>query len=72
MEDLNAVTLKGKLWDTLKEIKNGKIEPATGDAIASQAREILRTTKTQLQIINHAKLSVSKEMIEFAKPGDPS
>lgn len=65
---LNAVNLKATLWDTLQSVKAGKITPATGDVVASQAREILRTAKTQLQIFSQAGESVASELIDFAKP----
>lgn len=64
---LTATSLKGALWDTLNDIKTGKIQPGQGDAIASQAREILRTVKVQLQITNMAKRSVPLEVIQFAE-----
>lgn len=66
--ELNAVNLKAVLWETLQKVKAGKITPAQGDVIASQAREILRTTKAQLSIFGQAGQSVSAELIEFAKP----
>lgn len=66
MEKLNAVTLKNQLWETLHGIKNGELDASKGDAIASQAREILRTTKVQVKIIDMAKAEVSKELIDFA------
>lgn len=65
---LNAVNLKNELWDTLQSVKCGKTTPATGDVVASQAREILRTVKTQLQVFSQAGESVSSELIDFAKP----
>lgn len=42
--------------------------PQSGDAIAAQAREILRTVRTQLAIFQQAAEKVSKELIDFAKP----
>ena len=68
MEQLNAVTLKTSLWETLNGIKNGEIDAAKGDAIASQAREILRTTNTQLKIVTMAKVELSDEIKGFAIP----
>lgn len=65
---LNAVNLKTVLWETLQSVKSGKTTPATGDVVASQAREILRTARTQLQIFSQAGESVSSELIDFAKP----
>lgn len=67
MKELNARNLKESLWETLNEIRSGKIDPAQADAIASQAREILRTANTQLRIFHQAKESISSELIDFAK-----
>lgn len=65
---LNAVNLKAVLWETLQGVKKGKITPGTGDTVASQAREILRTVRTQLQVLNQAGESVTAELIDFSKP----
>ena len=67
MNDLTATNLKNALWDTLNSIKSGAVQPGQGDAIASQAREILRTIKTQLQVTNQAKRSVPADLIQFAE-----
>lgn len=67
LKDLTAVNLKTALWETLNDIKSGTIQPGQGDAIASQAREILRTVKVQLQITNQSKRSVPLEVIQFAE-----
>ena len=66
--ELNAINLKAVLWDTLQGVKNGSITPASGDVVASQAREILRTVRTQLSIFSQAGKSVSGELVDFAKP----
>lgn len=64
---LNAVNLKNALWETLQAVKSDNMQPAQGDAIASQAREILRTVKTQLQVCAQAKRNVPTEIIDFAE-----
>lgn len=64
---LSAVNLKNALWETLNDIKSDKMQANQGDAIASQAREILRTVKVQLQIAGHTKRSVPLEVIEFSE-----
>jgi cell division protein FtsB len=64
---LNATALKNALWETMKELRDGSIAPGAGDAIAAQAREILRTSNTQLKIINQARLDVPVELIRFAQ-----
>ena len=64
---LNASNLKSELWSTLNELRGGKIQPGQGDAIASQAREILRTVKTQLLVTNQAKRPVPADCIKFAE-----
>lgn len=64
---LSAENLKSALWETLHGIKDGSILPGQGDAIASQAREILRTVKIQLQIAGQAKRRVPMDVVDFAE-----
>jgi len=64
---LSAVNLKNALWETLQAVKSDNMLPAQGDAIASQAREILRTVKTQLQVCAQAKRNVPTEIIDFVE-----
>ncbi len=65
--ELNASNLKSALWTTLQDLKTGAIQPGQGDAIASQAREILRTVKVQLQVTSQSKRSVPADVIAFAE-----
>jgi hypothetical protein len=65
--ELNATNLKSALWDTLNQVKNGAMQPGNADAIASQAREILRTVKVQLQVTQQSKRSVPADVIAFAE-----
>lgn len=67
MKNLCATSLKQVLWETLNEIKSDKILPAQGDAIAAQAREILRTVKVQLQVCGQGKRNVPTDVIDFAE-----
>jgi hypothetical protein len=66
-KELNASNLKQSLWDTLNDLRTGAIQPGQGDAIASQAREILRTVKVQLQVTSQSKRSVPADVIAFAE-----
>lgn len=66
-KDLTATNLKDALWDTLQQVKTDSMLPAQGDAIAAQAREILRTVKVQLQVVAQAKKLVPKSVIDFAE-----
>jgi len=66
-ETLSAVNLKNALWDTLQSIKSDTMLPAQGDAIAAQAREILRTVKVQLQVAAQSKRNVPTEIIDFVE-----
>ena len=59
--------VKEALWDTLNSLKAGSMQPAEGDAIASQAREILRTTNTQLKISQQSKRPVPADVIGFSE-----
>lgn len=65
--ELTATNLKNVLWSTLNDIKSGAIQPGQGDAIASQAREILRTVKVQLQVASHTNRPVTAEVISFSE-----
>ena len=67
MENLTASRLKDSLWDTLNKIKSGEIQPSEADSVATQAREILRTTNTQLKIVSQAGRQVPTEVIDFAE-----
>ncbi len=65
--ELTAQNLKGKLWETLNDLRDNKMQPGHADAIASQAREILRTVRTQLMVTQQAKRVVPVEVINFAE-----
>ena len=65
---LTAVALKGALWETLKELRTGKVDPAVADSVAVQAREITRVARLQLQIVKQSKTEVPAELIQFASP----
>ena len=64
-QKLTATNLKNALWETLQQVKTGTMQPGQGDAVASQAREIIRTTNTQLRISQQAKRSVPIDVINF-------
>jgi hypothetical protein len=51
----------------LNKVKDGELQPSQADSVATQAREILRTVKTQLQITSLAKRNVSTELIDFSE-----
>jgi len=64
---LSAVNLKDSLWETLNKVKSRKLLPGHADAIAAQAREILRTVKMQLAISGQTNRPVPYEVIEFSE-----
>jgi hypothetical protein len=63
---LTASSLKDVLWETLVDLRSEAIMPNRADAIAAQAREIIRTVKVQLQVAGQAKVPVSPEVVKFA------
>lgn len=65
--ELSASELKKALWSTLNDLRSGTVQPGQGDAIATQAREILRTVKVQLQVTAQAKRSVPVDVIQFSE-----
>ena len=64
---LSASNLKDALWETLTDLRTENILPNRADAIAAQAREILRTVKVQLQVAGQAKRQVPDEIIRFSE-----
>lgn len=64
---LNAENLKNALWETLQGVKSGNIEASSADSVATQAREILRTTKVQLDIARATKRNVPTDVINFSE-----
>lgn len=64
---LTASKLKEALWTTLNQVKSKKMLPGHADAVAAQAREILRTVKVQLQISGQTNRAVPVEVIEFSE-----
>jgi hypothetical protein len=66
-KELTASNLKDVLWTTMTDLQAGLIQPGQGDAIAAQAREILRTVRTQLMVTSQAKRSVPADVITFAE-----
>jgi hypothetical protein len=67
MEKLTATNLKTALWETLNAVKNENMLCNKAVAIASQAREILRTTNTQIKIAEQSSRAIPKEVIEFSE-----
>lgn len=63
---LTASSLKDVLWETLTDLRSDVMQANRADAIAAQAREILRTVKVQLQVSGQAKILVSAEVVKFA------
>lgn len=63
---LTAVALKSTLWTLMNDVKNGKTQSAEAVAMTSSAREIVRTVRVQLQILEQARLKVNPELIAFA------
>lgn len=66
-EKLSASNLKAALWGTLQDIRSDHMQANRGDAIASQAREILRTVKVQLQVANQTQRPVPREVVDFSE-----
>lgn len=70
--ELNAVTLKTMLWNTMHQLRLGKVSAMTANAVATQAREILRAARFQMDVMNKPTKKVSAELQRFANPGKRS
>jgi hypothetical protein len=64
---LTASNLKNVLWDTLNQVKEGRMDAGAADSIATQAREIVRTTHLQLQVAKQSKRQIPMEIIDFSE-----
>lgn len=67
---LTASNLKEVLWNTLQDVKSGKIDAGAADSIATQGREIIRTCNLQLNISRQSKRAVPQEIISFSENTD--
>ena len=65
MKSLTADNLKQALWETLNDLRDGKIQPRNADAIAGQAREITRIVKVQMQVSIQNKQPVPQAVLEY-------
>lgn len=59
--------MKDVLWETLIDLRGDQMPANRADAIAAQAREILRTVKVQLQVTNASKRPVPRQIVDFAE-----
>jgi hypothetical protein len=66
-DTLNAQNLKKVLWETLQDTKADVVEVEKSNAVASNAREILKTIKLQLDIARLSKQKVYEGLTSFAK-----
>lgn len=64
---LNAGSLRDVLWETLNDVRTNQMLPNRADSIAGQAREILRTVKTQLQVASATRRGVPEDVIKFSE-----
>lgn len=64
-QKLNAKNLKNVLWETLNRIGSKELTPSEGDAVACQAREILRTVNVQLRISEKSTRPIVSDLISF-------
>lgn len=64
--ELNAKNLKLSLWETLNDVRKELIPNENANSVARQAREILRTVKTEMDIMNFTG-NLSSELNKFVK-----
>lgn len=70
METFNAKNLKAILWDMLNQIKGDQIDVDQAQVMATTAREIIRTTNTQLRIAQQSGRDVPMSLIRFSEDGE--
>ena len=67
MTELTAKNLKEALWETLRAVQHEGLAPAKADAVASQAREIIRTANLQLRIAQQSSRDIPIDVITFSE-----
>lgn len=67
-KSLNALSLRDELWNTHLAVKSGKIGVDVGNALARNAREILRSVAEQRRAQRDAGLSMSEDLATFVDP----
>jgi hypothetical protein len=67
---LSAVNLKSVLWDTINKVSSNEMTAGNADAVAGQAREILRTVRTQLMVSSQTGRPVPIEVVDFSESVD--
>ena len=63
--ELNAKNLKDKLWANLQGIEGGTVQLSQADGMATQAREILRVVKIELEITKQSGQAVTEKLKSF-------
>jgi hypothetical protein len=64
---LTAGNLKDALWETLQQVKSGQMDAGNADAVATQAREIVRTANLQLRVAQQTKRPVPVDVLNFSE-----
>jgi hypothetical protein len=64
---LTATNLKTVLWETLNKVKDGEMDAGAADSIATQAREIVRTSNLQLQVAKQSKRPIPTDILNFSE-----
>ena len=67
---LNARSLKQALWETIKDLKSGAMQPAVADAIAAQSREILRAGRLQLHVAKQSGRNLPEDLLTFSESSE--
>jgi hypothetical protein len=67
VKNLTAKNLKLALWETLVAVKEGTTKSDDANAVAAQAREILRTIKVQAAISSQSQRPIPADVLAFAE-----
>jgi hypothetical protein len=64
---LYDIVYRASNLERMHDLKENNITPNRADAIASQAREILRTVNTQLRIASAGRRGVPESIVKFSE-----
>jgi hypothetical protein len=70
IKQLTGEAIRQELWNAMALIKSGEISSGTANALAAQAREIVRIARVELEIATACTTKPARNLKKFAKIGN--
>ena len=66
-KEVSSQMLRNSLWQSFNDLKKGKIDPATANALASTARGILSIAKLELTVCEMTQTKPTQNLLGFTR-----